>query len=165
MRRSPLPHPLRVLRAAEVILVVGFAQPALLSGALAGRLARRRGTILLAPAIPVIGHKQQLTMQAFATARLGLHGNRNASHKTPAGRPQARRKSGREENGKRREEEFWENLGKKTEREENNNFKPADSPHFQTAADKLSNYPGTVPNLDRNGCPNSSESAPVAKLL
>jgi hypothetical protein len=57
------------------------------------------------------------------------------SHKTPAGRPQARRKSVPEENGKRREEEFCRNLGKKTEREEDNKFKPADLPHFQTAAD------------------------------
>jgi hypothetical protein len=57
------------------------------------------------------------------------------SHKTPAGRPQARRKSVPEENGKRREEESFWNLGKKTEREENNKFKPADLPHFQTAAD------------------------------
>jgi len=58
------------------------------------------------------------------------------SHKTPAGRPQARRKPVPEENGKRREEEFCRNLGKKTKREENNKFKPADLPHFQTAADK-----------------------------
>jgi hypothetical protein len=57
------------------------------------------------------------------------------SHKTPARRPQARRKSVPEENGKRREEEFCRNLGKKTKREENNKFKPADLTHFQTAAD------------------------------
>jgi hypothetical protein len=57
------------------------------------------------------------------------------SHKTPARRPQARKKSVPEENGKRREEEFCRNLEKKTEREEDNKFKPADSPHFQTAAD------------------------------
>jgi hypothetical protein len=131
----PLPHPLHVLRAAEVILVVGFAQPPLLPGALAGRLALRPRTILLASAIPVIGHKQQLTMQAFTTACLRLHGVEIASHKTPARRPQARRKSGREENGKSREEEFCWNLGKKTKPEEDNNFKPADLPHFQTAAD------------------------------
>jgi hypothetical protein len=59
------------------------------------------------------------------------------SHKTPARRPQARKKSVPEENGKRREEEFCRNLEKKTEREEDNKFKPADSPHFQTAADTL----------------------------
>jgi hypothetical protein len=64
-------------------------------------------------------------------------GIKAASHKTPADRPQARRKSGREQNGKRREQEFCQNLGKKTDREEDNNFKPADSPHFQTAADRL----------------------------
>jgi hypothetical protein len=58
------------------------------------------------------------------------------SHKTPARRPQARKKSVPEENGKRREEEFCRNLEKKTEREEDNKFKPADSPHFQTAADR-----------------------------
>jgi len=77
MGRPPLPHPLHVVGAAEVILVIGFAQPTLLPGALAGLLARRLGTILLATAIPVIGHKQQLTMQTLATARLGLHRNKS----------------------------------------------------------------------------------------
>jgi hypothetical protein len=67
------------------------------------------------------------------------------SHKTPARRPQARKKSVPEENGKRREEEFCRNLEKKTEREEDNKFKPADSPHFQTAADNRS---GRVGDLD-----------------
>jgi hypothetical protein len=77
MLRSPLPHPLHVVRVAEVCLVAGFAQPALLPGALAGRLARRRRTILLPSPVPVVGHKQQLTMQTLATARLGLHGNKS----------------------------------------------------------------------------------------
>ena len=36
---------------------------------------------------------------------------------------------------KRREQEILLNLGKKTEPEENNNFKPANSHHIQTAAD------------------------------
>jgi hypothetical protein len=67
------------------------------------------------------------------------------SHKTPARRPQARKKSVPEENGKRREEEFCRNLEKKTEREEDNKFKPADSPHFQTAADRCLVFPLSKP--------------------
>jgi hypothetical protein len=77
MGRSPLLHPLHVLRPAEVVPVFGFAQPALLPSPLAGRLTRRRRTILLAFAIPVIRQKQQLTMQTLATARLGLHRNKS----------------------------------------------------------------------------------------
>jgi hypothetical protein len=48
------------------------------------------------------------------------------------------RKSTGEEAGKRREQEILLNSGKKTELEEDNNFKPAHSPHFQTAAVTIS---------------------------
>jgi hypothetical protein len=70
---SPLLHPLHILRTAEMISVFGFAQPPLLSGSLADLLALRNRAVLLAPSIPVIGHKQHLTMQTLATARFGLH--------------------------------------------------------------------------------------------
>src|SRR5438445_10229300 len=102
---SPLPHPLHVLRAAEVVPVFGFAQPTLLPGSLASLLALRGRTILLAASIPVIGHKQHLTMQTLATAHFEFHQVETASVKSPARRAQARRRSAWEENGKRREEE------------------------------------------------------------
>jgi hypothetical protein len=70
---SPLLHPLHILCAAEVVAVFGFTQPTLLPGPLAGRLALRRRTILLASSIPVIGHKQHFAMQTLATARFRLH--------------------------------------------------------------------------------------------
>jgi len=70
---SPLLHPLHVFRTAEMVSVFGFAQPTLLPGALAGLLALRRRTILLASSIPVIGHKQHLAMQTLVTARFRLH--------------------------------------------------------------------------------------------
>jgi hypothetical protein len=38
------------------------------------------------------------------------------------------------EDGNRREEEIWVERGKKTEQEEDNNFKPAFSRRFQTGA-------------------------------
>jgi hypothetical protein len=72
------------------------------------------------------------------SGRTGLplcFGRISVSHKTPACSPQARRKSGRKENGKEEKKSFCWNLGKKADREEDNNFKPADSPHFQTASD------------------------------
>jgi len=70
---SPLLHPLHILRAAEVGSVFGFAQPTLLSGSFAGLLALLCRTILLPSAIPIIGHKQHLTMQTLATVRFRLH--------------------------------------------------------------------------------------------
>jgi len=73
MGRPPLLHPLHVRRTAEVIPVFGFAQPTRLPGSLAGLLARRDRTILLASAIPVIGHKQVFTMQTLAPVRFGFH--------------------------------------------------------------------------------------------
>ena len=67
------PAPAAHFRTAEMISVFGFAQPTLLPGSLADPLALRNRTILLAASIPVIGHKQHLTMQTLATARFGLH--------------------------------------------------------------------------------------------
>jgi hypothetical protein len=52
-------------------------------------------------------------------------------------KPASAKKIGPGRKRKRREEEFCENLGKKTEREEDNKFKPANLPHFQTAADTI----------------------------
>jgi hypothetical protein len=54
--------------------------------------------------------------------------------KSPNDRPQAGRKSKQEQDGKRREQEIFQERPKKTEPEEDNNFKSADSPQFQTAA-------------------------------
>ena len=62
---------------------------------------------------------------------------RNLPVKSPAGQSQAGRKSTREQDGKRREQEILLERWKKTEPEEDNNFKPADLPQFQTAADTL----------------------------
>jgi len=125
MGRAPRLHPLHVLGAAEVVPVFRLAQPKLLPVALAGLAALRSRTILLACSIPVIGHKQLLTMQTFTAVSFGLHEIEAASVKTPAGGRQARRSAGRKENGKRREEEFLSvNL------EEDGTGR---KPHFQTA--------------------------------
>jgi hypothetical protein len=50
-------------------------------------------------------------------------------------RRQAGRKSAAEENGKRREENIFRAKGKENGREEDNNFKPPELPHFQPDAD------------------------------
>jgi len=68
---------------------------------------------------------------------LGFIGWKTLPNKSSAAGRQAGRKSTGEEDGKRREQEILLNLGKKTEPEENNNFKPALSPHIQAAADRL----------------------------
>jgi hypothetical protein len=70
MLRPPLPHPLHIFRATEVIAVVGFAQPPLLTGLLAGGLAVLGGTVFLAASIPVIRNKELLAVQTF-TAKGG----------------------------------------------------------------------------------------------
>ena len=115
MFRPPLLHPLDVLGTAEVIPVLGFAQPTRLTGPFAGGLALRGGTKSLASAIAVIGNKTLLTMRAFAARGRRLHWGEKPPVKSPARRAQAGRKSGGEPDGKRREEEIllecWEEDG------------------------------------------------------
>ena len=60
--------------------------------------------------------------------------------KSPNDRPQAGRKSKQEQDGKRREQEIFQERWKKTEPEEDNNSKSADSPQFQTAADTIPRF-------------------------
>ena len=69
----PLLHPLDIFGATEVIAVAGFAQPLLLAGLFAGRLALRGGTLFLASPIPVIGNKYLLTVQTLAANGVRLH--------------------------------------------------------------------------------------------
>ena len=67
------PAPAGYSRAAEVIVVARLAQPLLLTGLFAGRLALRGGTIHLASLIPVIGNKYLLTLQTLAANGVRLH--------------------------------------------------------------------------------------------
>ena len=69
----PLLHPLHILGAAEVIPVLGPAQPTLLAGVFADDLALGGETIFLAPAVTVVGHEELLTVQAFAASGRWVH--------------------------------------------------------------------------------------------
>jgi hypothetical protein len=111
MLRAPLLDSLHIVRAAEVIAVLRAIQPAFLIGLLPEHLTSRAGTILLPPTIAVVGNKQLLTMQAFAADGFRLHGVENPPHKRPAASLQTGRKSTGEEDGKRREQYDFDELG------------------------------------------------------
>ena len=111
MLRPPLLDALYIVRAAEVIAVLRTIQPALLIGLLPEHLTSRAGTILLPPAIAVVGNEKLLAMQAFAADWFGLHRVENPPHKNPAASLQTRRKSAGEEDGKRREQNDFDELG------------------------------------------------------
>jgi len=68
---APLAHALDIGRAAEVVLVLWFAQPASLAQGLAGSATLGLGTKLLMPPIARIGHEQLFAMQAFAAITEG----------------------------------------------------------------------------------------------
>jgi len=66
MGGPPRPHPLHVLRAAEVILVLRFAEPAALTRRLAGRPTGSLRTVLLTSAIAHIHCENIAAAQALA---------------------------------------------------------------------------------------------------
>src|SRR5450756_716669 len=79
MARPPDPHPLHVLRSAEVILVARFAEPAALARRLARRPAGTLRAILLPPPIAHIDGENLPAAQALALYFMG--------HGSPARRP------------------------------------------------------------------------------
>ena len=99
---APILDALRVVGAAEVIMVLRLAQPGPLSRSLAGLLALGSRAILLAVSIAVVRDKQLITVQAFTTTRLRLHQMEAASLKTPIPRRQAGRKRAAQEDGKKK---------------------------------------------------------------
>jgi len=87
---------------------------------------------------------------------------KNLPVKSRNDRLQAGRKSKREQDGKRREEEILPEGEKKTEPEEDNNFKSADLPQFKTAADiKYKKRPKAenraIKDCDRHGFVHGAE--------
>src|SRR6202011_6049889 len=66
MRRPPHPYPLHVLRTAEVIPVLRFAEPAALARRLAGGPAGALRAVLLPPPIAHIDGENLPAAQAFA---------------------------------------------------------------------------------------------------
>jgi hypothetical protein len=68
---APLPHALDVCRAAEVVAVSRFAQPAAVTFGVAGGAALRFGAEALMPSVPQVGIKQTFAMQTLTLIRAG----------------------------------------------------------------------------------------------
>jgi hypothetical protein len=106
MLRPSLPHPLHIFRVTEVIAVVEFAQPPLLTGLLAGGFTIWVGNSIFG-GLDYGNQEQRLVAVQTFTANEGcFHRVEKPSLKRPTGRPQIGRKCGGDENGKRREEEI-----------------------------------------------------------
>jgi hypothetical protein len=69
MLLSPIAHALDVRGAAEVIPVLGFAQPETLTLGLAGLAAFGLGTEPLMPTVASVSHEQLPAMQTFTLIR------------------------------------------------------------------------------------------------
>src|SRR6266404_3819196 len=84
MLRSPHPHPLHVLRPAEVVPVFRFAKPAALTCRLARRPAGALRAVLLTPPIAHIDSENIPAAQALALYFVG-HGSPAADPSSPIG--------------------------------------------------------------------------------
>ena len=71
---APLPHPLDVGGAAEVMAVVGFVQPPPLTGRFAGLSAWRLGTVVLSSHVAGVRIKEGLTVLTLALSHVTYHG-------------------------------------------------------------------------------------------
>ena len=69
MLLSPIAHALDVLGTAEVIPVLGFAQPETLTLGLAGLAAFGLGAEALMPTVASVSHEQLPAMQTFTLIR------------------------------------------------------------------------------------------------
>jgi hypothetical protein len=71
MGLSPLAHVLDIFEAAEVMLILRFAEPTTLAVGLARFAACRLEAELLMPSVPSVGVEQLSAMQAFSLIGLG----------------------------------------------------------------------------------------------
>jgi hypothetical protein len=71
---APLPHPLDIGGAAEVMAVIGFVQPPPLAGRFAGLSAWRLGTVVLPPHVAGVRIKECLTVLALTLSHVTYHG-------------------------------------------------------------------------------------------
>jgi hypothetical protein len=100
MELAPGLHPLHGARATEVIAIAVFAEPAALTGALAGLLTFRVGTIPLPISGPRIRKKKPMAMTAFTPGGSAAHGApnlRRIQKKRRRKRTQRRRRSPKKE--------------------------------------------------------------------
>jgi hypothetical protein len=132
MELSPGLHPFHGARAAEVIAVAVFAEPAALAGDLAGLLAFRVRTISLPIRRARIRKKKSAAMTAFTP------GGRAAHDEPKLRRIQESRKRKRRPPRKRsqkKEEELSAGSGRRKCPGRKRNFKPLVFLHFHSAAD------------------------------
>lgn len=73
MGLAPLLHAMHVVRPAEVVLVVGFLKPKLLTGRLAGFAAVALGTISLTLLIAMVWSEENTTVRALALSLSFYH--------------------------------------------------------------------------------------------
>ena len=104
MSLAPKPHVLHVCQSPEVILVLRFGQPTLLTVAFAGFAAVGSGAELLVTLITTVASKKLLAAKTFH--QVGRTSNTHASHtrSTVFG---SRAKKNQLEEGRRDVEEEW----------------------------------------------------------
>ncbi len=138
MRRSPLPHPLHVLPRRGSNLGCRICSTKALAGQTASlHLTLRRRTILLASSDYDNRGQTALLQHRHLQRRVaGFMGLEIASLKTPASRPASAKKISPGRKRKKKRRRVLCELGKRRRnRKKTTISKPADSPHFQTAAD------------------------------
>ena len=121
MGLAPEPHALQVLRSSEVILILRFSQPTLLTVAFAGFAAVSFGAKLLVMLIATVALKKLLAAKTFH--QVGRTSNTHAPHTRSTVFARHAKKNQIEEGRKNIEEEWEEN-------QENGRRR---KPHFQTA--------------------------------
>jgi len=110
-----------VRESAEVILVLGFGQPALLAGVFAGLATRRLGAKLLARTIVAVGQEKLVAAKAF------YQGGKKIQHPRRADQTRVSVRSRK----KRPLEEERRDVGQALEENEEDGRRRR--PHFQTA--------------------------------
>ena len=70
---APLPHPFHMGKAAEVVLVFGFAQPTPLTSGFAGLSTWWLRTVVLAPNVAGVRIKECLTVLTLALSEVTYH--------------------------------------------------------------------------------------------
>ena len=140
MDLPPRLYPQEIGRAIEVVPALGRATPMALAGGLTGLAARWLGAVVLMPAVAWVGLVELLTVAAL-TSSMGSHRSPEdpSTHGTTASAARAK-KTGREEDPAKAEENDLLNVGKKTQPKKTVTFKPADSGHFQNAADRSGTF-------------------------
>jgi hypothetical protein len=136
MELSPGLHPLHGARAAEVIAVAVFAEPAALAGELAGLLTFPARTIPLPIRSARIRKKKPAAMTAFTPGWRAAHEEPKLRRIQESRKRKRRPPRSRSQN---KEEELSARSGRRKCPGRKRNFKPLVSLHFHSAADSA--YP------------------------